>query len=119
MAGGALTTAAPAGAAPSNPCYDGAQDFTKYEGWPTAPMGGAYFKTSTRCRDINVKLAIPVEVQVCFFAKETLARLYCNDYKDAPARTWKVLAFNVSDGQPFNLNFKDVRYEEFAGKVAS
>jgi len=85
-------------------CYGGAATFTKESGLRYAPTD-AWFKTTSRCKDINVKLRRdPVfrgeYVKVCF------RNAGCQpSFKYAENDVWTVIATDVKDGTSFRLVF--------------
>jgi hypothetical protein len=86
-------------------CYGGAVGFKKQALAKTAPTSG-WFKTTSRCGDINVKIAqIPNNllyrnVKVCFENGGCQST-----FKRARVNQWTVIATNVKDGTNFRLSF--------------
>jgi hypothetical protein len=86
-------------------CYGGAVGFKKAQGAKYVPTTG-WYKTSSRCSDINVKIArVPANllarnVKVCFQNGGCQSA-----YKRAKVNEWTVIATNVKDGTTFRLAF--------------
>jgi hypothetical protein len=85
-------------------CFGGAASFTKPAGVAQAPQGpGVFFRTSSRCRDINIRPNNGTSARVCFEATGCqLVRV------PAPALQWTVIATNVRDGALFRIDFGNV-----------
>ncbi|OAH14265.1 hypothetical protein [Streptomyces jeddahensis] len=98
-----LGAAAPTASA-ADACYGGAGSYD-VQGYYAPEGRDWYFKTSTNCRDINVKVDTSQSIQVCFYKRTDYTLINCNGYKWVEAGQWKVLAFNVQDNQIYKLNF--------------
>ncbi|MGW0213123.1 hypothetical protein ACWDXH_01890 [Micromonospora chokoriensis] len=119
-----LFAGAPAQAAPSAPvtpatpgtnafeplatCYGGAVR-SYFESGRYGGSAGQY-RTTTRCRDINVRNASVYATEACvIFVDKTSA---CNYWTYLPANSgWTTVATNVKDGVNFRVRFENLRYE--------
>ncbi|MEV1156607.1 hypothetical protein AB0J27_14560 [Micromonospora chokoriensis] len=119
-----LFAGAPAQAAPSAPvtpaapgtnafaplatCYGGAVR-SYFESGRYGGSAGQY-RTTTRCRDINVRNASVYATEACvIFVDKTSA---CNYWTYLPANSgWTTVATNVRDGVNFRVRFENLRYE--------
>ncbi|MGA4730849.1 hypothetical protein ACWEOS_04730 [Micromonospora taraxaci] len=119
-----LFAGAPAQAAPSAPvtpaapgtnafaplatCYGGAVR-SYFESGRYGGSAGQY-RTTTRCRDINVRNASVYATEACvIFVDKTSA---CNYWTYLPANSgWITVATNVRDGVNFRVRFENLRYE--------
>ncbi|MET8041848.1 hypothetical protein ABZU25_13435 [Micromonospora sp. NPDC005215] len=94
--------------APLATCYGGA--VRSY--FETGRYGGqaGQFRTTTRCRDINVRNASVYATEACvIFVDKTSA---CNYWTYLPANSgWITVATNVRDGVNFQVRFENLRYE--------
>ncbi|SBT50376.1 hypothetical protein [Micromonospora auratinigra] len=111
-----LASGSPARAEPAGPnlaagyatCYGGA----KRSYFDTGAWGGeaGTYRTSTRCRDINVRNASEFGTEACVvFVDRTDA---CNYLTYLPANSGFVtVATNVRDGVSFRIRFSNLRYE--------
>ena len=89
-------------------CYGGAvRSYFETGGW--GGEAGTY-RTSTRCRDINVRNASDFDTKACVvFVDKTNS---CNHWTDLPARSgFRTVATNVRDGVNFRVRFANLRYE--------
>lgn len=110
-AGGLMGVAAPNAAAATTCLSEANRDFgVKADNLLMYPGAGEdqYFTTGGYCKDINLEMTNGGRyVKVCWYEKADHEYLGCqSDYKWAPDGSWKVIAFNVSDGQPYKLRFK-------------
>lgn len=91
-------------------CYGGAEYFYKRSGVHSIPNGSGWWKTTSRCNDINLKPASWVSsgrnVKVCF--NPSSGNVYCQrQYTYVPAGSgWKVIASNVGDGTKYRFQFQ-------------
>ncbi|GAB3948750.1 hypothetical protein GCM10027614_46420 [Micromonospora vulcania] len=89
-------------------CYGGA--VRSY--FQTGGYGGqaGTYRTTSRCRDINVRNASAYGTEACvIFVDKTGA---CNYWTYLPANSgWIVVATNVRDGVNFRVRFDNLRYE--------
>ncbi|MCO1596534.1 hypothetical protein M8C17_15350 [Micromonospora sp. RHAY321] len=113
-----LVAGAPARAAEATPdanlfaplatCYGGA--VRSY--FQTGGYGGqaGTYRTTSRCRDINVRNASAYGTEACvIFVDKTSA---CNYWTYLPANSgWITVATNVRDGVNFRVRFDNLRYE--------
>ncbi|MCM0673907.1 hypothetical protein NCC78_04185 [Micromonospora phytophila] len=110
-----LTVGSPAQAAPEvnlsgsfATCYGGA----KRVYFATGGSGGeaGTFRTTSRCRDINVRNASQFGTEACvIFVNKTDN---CNYWTYLPAQSgWITVATNVRDGVDFRVRFDNLRYE--------
>ncbi|MCI4063627.1 hypothetical protein MRQ36_13940 [Micromonospora sp. R77] len=110
-----LALGSPAQAAPganlfasATTCYGGAT--RSY--FTTGAWGGeaGTYRTTTRCRDINVRNASAFGTQACVvFVDKTNA---CNYLTYLPANSGYItVATNVRDGANFRIRFENLRYE--------
>ncbi|MFC5925961.1 hypothetical protein [Micromonospora vulcania] len=94
--------------APLATCYGGA--VRSY--FQTGGYGGqaGTYRTTSRCRDINVRNASAYGTEACvIFVDKTGA---CNYWTYLPANSgWIVVATNVRDGVNFRVRFDNLRYE--------
>ncbi|MCG5466972.1 hypothetical protein ACFYPG_10410 [Micromonospora sp. NPDC005553] len=94
--------------APLATCYGGA--VRSY--FETGRYGGSagQYRTTTRCRDINVRNASVYATDACvIFVDKTSA---CNYWTYLPANSgWITVATNVRDGVNFRVRFENLRYE--------
>ncbi|MDG4807126.1 hypothetical protein O7634_10210 [Micromonospora sp. WMMD1120] len=94
--------------APLATCYGGA--VRSY--FATGRYGGSAgeYRTTTRCRDINVRNASVYATEACvIFVDKTSA---CNYWTYLPANSgWITVATNVRDGVDFRVRFENLRYE--------
>ncbi|GGM20247.1 hypothetical protein GCM10012279_43240 [Micromonospora yangpuensis] len=104
----------PAEAAPQNQfgttasCYGGSVR-SYFERAGSGGDAGPY-RTSTRCRDINVRNASPFAVDACVIFIDQTGK--CNYWTYLPAKSgWVVVATNVRDGVNFKVRFVTQRYE--------
>ncbi|MEU4606969.1 hypothetical protein AB0F43_28640 [Kribbella sp. NPDC023972] len=86
-------------------CYGGAETFKKAEGAKYVP-GSGWYKTTSRCNDINIKVAREGmsrgrNVRVCFENGGCQSA-----YKLATVNEWTVIATNVKDGTTFRFQFE-------------
>lgn len=122
LAGGGLvaataTTAGAATAGQAAACYDITKAYSKPAGTYITPKGSAFFKTSKRCKDINVKSTTDRRVKVCFYKADGKLNYCQSTFKTAKKGKWTVIATDVKDGVKFKLRFSTpVRA---AGKVAA
>ncbi|WP_158554038.1 hypothetical protein [Micromonospora deserti] len=89
-------------------CYGGA----KRAYFATGGWGGeaGTYRTSSRCRDINVRNASEFGTEACVIFVDRTDR--CNYWTYLPARSgWTVVATNVRDGVNFRVRFENLRYE--------
>ncbi|WPO73727.1 MULTISPECIES: hypothetical protein [unclassified Streptomyces] len=93
---------------PARACTENAPRFTSYPGtgandpayWPAR---GTYATTTTRCKDINVKLSSAArDVRTCF---KKGSGWECNSWRRIGG-SWKLAAEDVLDGTKFFLQFK-------------
>lgn len=95
-------------AAPLATCYSGA----KRTYFATGGWGGdaGPFRTTSRCRDINVRNSSDFGTDACvIFVDRTDS---CNYWTYLPPRSgWTVVATNVRDGVNFRVRFENLRYE--------
>lgn len=111
--GGGLATAPTAGAteqaAPQSDeisasnCLGGANKYSKAKDFHWLPPG-LYFKTSSRCNDIQIKPKTNRYVSVCFKDPAT----GCRGAKLAKAGKWTVLASNVKTGSEYQFFFRSL-----------
>ncbi|KXK58133.1 hypothetical protein AWW66_31570 [Micromonospora rosaria] len=89
-------------------CYGGAvRSYFERAGW--GGDAGPY-RTTSRCRDVNVRNASPFPVDACVIFVDRTSR--CNYWTYLPARSgWIVVATNVKDGVNFRVRFETQRYE--------
>lgn len=113
-----LPFGSPAQAAPDGPetnlagsaatCYGGA--VRSY--FETGSWGGeaGTYRTTTRCRDINVRNASDFDTEACVvFVDKTNG---CNYWTYLPARSgFRTVATNVRDEVNFRVRFANLRYE--------
>ncbi|MFF0149747.1 hypothetical protein [Micromonospora sp. NPDC005203] len=104
----APVSAGPNAFAPLATCYGGAvRSF-----FQTGRYGGqaGQFRTTTRCRDINVRNASVYATEACvIFVDKTSG---CNYWTYLPANSdWTTVATNVRDGVNFQVRFENLRYE--------
>lgn len=89
-------------------CYGGAvRTIFEVGGW-----GGdaGPFRTSTRCRDINVRNDSVYGTQACVVFIDRTNN--CNYWTYLPARSgWFVVATNVLDGTRFKVRFSNTAYQ--------
>src|SRR5207237_5513211 len=89
-------------------CYCGA----KRSYFDTGAWGGeaGTYRTTTRCRDINVRNASAFGTQACVvFVDRTNS---CNYWTYLPAKSdYITVATNVHDGVDFRVRFENLRYE--------
>ncbi|PYC73376.1 hypothetical protein C7C45_06785 [Micromonospora arborensis] len=94
--------------APLATCYGGA--VRSY--FETGRYGGSagQYRTTTRCRDINVRNASVYATEACvIFVDKTSA---CNYWTYLPANSgWITVATDVRDGVNFRVRFENLRYE--------
>ncbi|MFT2017733.1 hypothetical protein ACMA1D_18115 [Streptomyces sp. 796.1] len=82
-------------------CYDTASHFSKSAGSRMYPEYGVYLRTTTACKDINIKLTdVGRYVQVCFPKTHS-----CNKLKFAHANKWTTVATNVKDYAEYYFQF--------------
>ncbi|MEW5351690.1 hypothetical protein E0E62_04215 [Streptomyces sp. 16-176A] len=98
----AASTDASAGAARA--CTSGAPRFTSSPGTSSSdpafwPARGTYAKTTSRCKDINLKLDGTRSVRTCFKTSG------CNGWRTLRAGSWGLAASDVLDGTQFYLQF--------------
>lgn len=110
-AGGLVGVSAPSAAAAVTCLSETNRDFDiKPDGLLTHPPAGVdrYLKTGKYCNDINLKMTTSSRyVKVCWFSKADYEPLNCQaNYTWAPKGSWKVIASDVSDGQPYKLRFE-------------
>ncbi|MDG4778509.1 hypothetical protein O7614_02455 [Micromonospora sp. WMMD961] len=105
-----ITPAAPGtnAFAPLATCYGGAVR-SYFESGRYGGSAGQY-RTTTRCRDINVRNASVYATEACvIFVDKTSA---CNYWTYLPANSgWITVATNVRDGVNFRVRFENLRYE--------
>ncbi|WFF02333.1 hypothetical protein [Micromonospora sp. WMMD964] len=105
-----ITPAAPGtnAFAPLATCYGGAVR-SYFENGRYGGSAGQY-RTTTRCRDINVRNASVYATEACvIFVDKTSA---CNYWTYLPANSgWTTVATNVRDGVNFRVRFENLRYE--------
>ncbi|WP_434742396.1 hypothetical protein [Micromonospora sp. SH-82] len=94
--------------ATTSTCYGGSvRSFFQVAGW--GGSAGPY-RTSTRCKDINVRNASPFPVDACVVFVDKTSK--CNYWSYLPAKSgWVVVATNVKDGVRFQVRFETQRYE--------
>ncbi|MEU8214564.1 hypothetical protein AB0C47_02200 [Micromonospora taraxaci] len=94
--------------APLATCYGGAVR-SYFESGRYGGSAGQY-RTTTRCRDINVRNASVYATEACvIFVDKTSA---CNYWTYLPANSgWITVATNVRDGVNFRVRFENLRYE--------
>ncbi|MEU7840521.1 hypothetical protein AB0B39_06085 [Micromonospora sp. NPDC049114] len=94
--------------APLATCYGGAvRSFFQTGGY--GGQAGPY-RTTTRCRDINVRNASPYGTDACVIFIDKTGN--CNYWTYLPANSgWVTVATNVRDGVNFRVRFENVRYE--------
>ncbi|MEU7652492.1 hypothetical protein AB0C42_22715 [Micromonospora taraxaci] len=94
--------------APLATCYGGAVR-SYFESGRYGGSAGQY-RTTTRCRDINVRNASVYATEACvIFVDKTSA---CNYWTYLPANSgWITVATNVKDGVNFRVRFENLRYE--------
>ena len=113
-----LTLGSPAQAAPDAPgtnladsattCYGGAKR-SYFENGAWGGEAGTY-RTTTRCRDINVRNASAFGTQACVVFVDRTDR--CNYWTYLPAKSdFITVATNVRDGVAFRVRFENLRYE--------
>ncbi len=78
-------------------------------------------KTSSHCRDINIKfthLTAPIKAHVCFRGLEGQFN-NCNSFKTiSRANQWHVIATNVRDGVEYRLELRTTFATKMAGSIA-
>lgn len=95
-------------------CYESMKFFAKDDGTYYAPGTSTWFRTTSNCRDIQVKSAAWLDtgayMKVCF--KKTGCQ---GSWTWVPAggTGWRVIATDVKDGTDYNLRFLNGR--EFQG----
>lgn len=102
------TTATANLSAPLATCYGGA----KRVYFATGGSGGeaGTFRTTDRCRDINVRNASDFGTDACVIFVDRTD--HCNYWTYLPPRSgWIVVATNVRDGVNFRVRFDTHRYE--------
>jgi hypothetical protein len=94
--------------APLATCYGGAvRSFFQTGGY--GGQAGPY-RTTTRCRDINVRNASAYATEACVIFIDKTSK--CNYWTYLPANSgWTVVATNVKDGVNFRVRFENLRYE--------
>ena len=95
-------------AASATTCYGGA----KRSYFETGAWGGeaGTYRTTTRCRDINVRNASEFGTEACVVFVDRTDR--CNYLTYLPARSGFVtVATNVRDGVDFRVRFSNLRYQ--------
>lgn len=103
----AATTVAPDEAEAAS-CYGGAQRFDKARWTYQIPTGNGWWKTTSRCNDINVK-GHDIYADDVRYMKVCFQNGGCQDRWTAVKRDqWKVVASNVKTGTKYRLRFKDV-----------
>lgn len=102
--GGLIATTAVTNSASAGACYDGKVYFKKAKGVFYAPSSGTY-KTSSRCKDINVHSeGNNGGIRVCFYHSDG-TKNYCQSKYTIASSGWDVIATNVKDGTRFKLQF--------------
>ncbi|WP_327640402.1 hypothetical protein OHB24_19055 [Kribbella sp. NBC_00482] len=116
----AVTVSNPDNADAAGSCLGSAnsEQFKLPSGTLRYPSSGTYFKTSSKCRDINVASDFSNNgnaraVKVCF--KTAGCQDHWTNIPGDP-RTWKVVASNVKDGTEYYLKFYS--YGKWYGLVA-
>ena len=95
-------------------CYGGAAAYTKTSGTFQVPRGaGSFYRTSTRCTDINIKPNQTVWARICFEATGCQS-----SFKQVLRGQWGVIATNVRDNAPFRIDFTNLD-AEFTGVYAA
>ncbi|MEH0842497.1 hypothetical protein V6U81_08930 [Micromonospora sp. CPCC 205711] len=95
-------------AAPLATCYGGA--VRSY--FQTGSWGGeaGTYRTTSRCRDINVRNASAFGTEACVvFVDKTESCNYLTYLK--PGSSWTAVATNVRDGVNFRVRFSNLRYQ--------
>ncbi|MER5889453.1 hypothetical protein ABT160_36990 [Streptomyces sp. NPDC001941] len=91
-----------AGAAAS--CYGGAWSYRKGKGWGVIPTSGNdYYRTTSRCTDINVKPDQDETLELCY--ENSAHAITCKNPVRLKAGQWKVLGTDFKDGTAFWFNF--------------
>lgn len=99
---GAVESAAPqSGEVTASSCLGGALGYFQ-SGTTQFVPAGAYYKTTSRCNDIQIKPKANRNVMVCF--KNGGCQ---SSYKSAKANTWTVIATNVKSGTDYQFKFSN------------
>jgi hypothetical protein len=86
-------------------CYGGAEPFKKRPSAKYQPSSG-WYKTTSRCNDINIKIGRYPENLVSRNVKVCFENGGCQSaYKRAKVEEWTVIATDVKDGTTFRFQF--------------
>ncbi|WP_372350814.1 hypothetical protein [Streptomyces sp. KL116D] len=91
-------------------CYGDHVVYHKDSGDYYLPDTPAFYKTTSRCADINIDSGMSRDVKVCFY-KSDYSLNYCQaNYTTTTASTWVVVASDVKDGVLFRFRFRTSGY---------
>ncbi|QCX81718.1 hypothetical protein C9F11_40690 [Streptomyces sp. YIM 121038] len=110
LGAGLITPAAvatPEHRAPAASCLGGAWRYDKAPGEIDAPPGAAYYRTTNRCADIQVKPSNGTVLKLCYLKNHDENQVVCKDEVNVPGGSWKILGTDFKDGVEFWLRFSN------------
>ncbi|WP_030671752.1 hypothetical protein [Streptomyces sp. NRRL B-1347] len=100
--------ATPEAESPAASCLGGAWKYDKAPGQSFVPPGSAFYRTTNRCADIQVKASNSTVIQLCYLKNHDLEQRVCKGEVTAPGGSWKILGTDFKDGVEFWLRFGNV-----------
>jgi hypothetical protein len=99
-------------------CLGGAWKYTKASGEIYAPPGAAYYRTTSRCADIQVKPDQVTVLRLCYLKNHDPGQPVCKGWVDVYTGRWTVLGTDFKDGVEFWFEFSNVNARK-TGLVAA
>ncbi|QDQ15729.1 hypothetical protein [Streptomyces spectabilis] len=96
-----------AGSPSAASCLGDAWKYDKAPGEIDAPPGAAYYRTTNRCADIQVKPSDGTVLKLCYLKNHDQNQVVCKDEVNVPGGRWKILGTDFKDGVEFWLRFSN------------
>ncbi|MGW5867080.1 hypothetical protein ACWFRJ_33495 [Streptomyces sp. NPDC055239] len=113
LLGASLLAVSPAAASPGREpaaaasCLGGAWKYDKVSGEIDAPPGTLYYRTTSRCADIQVKPSNGTVLKLCYLKNHDQNQMVCKSEVNAPGGRWTILGTDFKDGVEFWLRFSN------------